>query len=348
MLGKTKELIILMTAILLLFFKGYSQEKLNIKDKTLQEALTEMTLNYKEQMREEIELINFRLSDNEINNDQAEDLKKEVALKYAKKIKEDTKSIEFAYQNYSKDERYVLRIGGSGVVSVKSKNQEIKDSIAKTKVRDIRTYSAIVLAFGFNNVIEDGKSLNDSQFEGGGSRFFEIGYAWKTRVFENSNWLRFKYGLSLQYNNFRIKDNQYYVEDGNLNRLEVFPEDLKKSKIRFTNLVAPIHFEIGPSKKIERENYFRYRTHKKFKIGLGGYAGVRIATKQKLKYSIDGDKKKEKIESDFNANDFICGLSGYVSWGRVGLYGKYEITPLFGSPNIELNNVALGLRFDMD
>ena len=30
----------------------------------------------------------------------------------------------------------------------------------------------------------------------GGSRFFELGWAWKTRVFKESNWLRLKYGFS--------------------------------------------------------------------------------------------------------------------------------------------------------
>ena len=347
MLRITTRVIVLMTAILMSTFGGYSQDKTSNIGESKQKLISDMTAKNKELMREEIELINMRLSDGEIDAEEANTLKKDVALKYAQRIKYETQRIDIAYENTSKG-GYSIRIGGEDFFSVKSKQRDRRDSIMDSKIRDRRTYSDIVLAFGFNNVLVEGQSLNDSPFKAGGSRFFELGYAWKTRVFKNSNWLRFKYGLSLQYNNFKPKDNQYFVKEGNLTQLEVFPEELKKSKIRFTNLVVPLHFEIGPSKKIERENYFRYQTHNKFKVGLGGYAGLRIGTRQKLKYTLNGDNKKDKIKSDFNANDFIIGLSGYLSWGRIGLYGKYELTPLFRSPNTKMNNIALGVRFDMD
>jgi len=45
----------------------------------------------------------------------------------------------------------------------------------------------MVLAFGLNNAIVEGESFDDSPYKIGGSRFFEIGWAWKTRVFKNSN-----------------------------------------------------------------------------------------------------------------------------------------------------------------
>mgnify|MGYP001812256716 CR=1 FL=1 len=129
--------------------------------------------------------------------------------------------------------------------------------------------------------------------------------------------------------------------------LEEFPVELKKSKFRSTNLVVPIHFEFGPSKKIERDTYFRYSTHKKFKIGLGGYAGINIASMQKVKYRLDGDRKKDK-ETGFNMSPFVYGLSGYVAAGNVGLYVKYDLSPLFKDQAIDQNNISLGLRFDLD
>ena len=54
------------------------------------------------------------------------------------------------------------------------------------------------------------------------------------------------------------------------------------------------------------------------------------------------------MKSDFNANDFVYGLSGYVSWGGVGIYTKYDLNPLFASPNAKQHNMSLGIRFDMD
>ena len=77
--------------------------------------------------------------------------------------------------------------------------------------------------------------------------------------------------------------------------LETFDVDLKKSKLSITNLVFPVHFEFGPSRKIERKTYFRYTTRNQFKMGLGGYAGFNIGSRQKLKYSMDGEKVKDSM-----------------------------------------------------
>ena len=96
--------------------------------------------------------------------------------------------------------------------------------------------------------------------------------------------MRFKYGYSLHFNGLKPDDNRYFVNENGQTVLEEFPENLKKSKLAITNLVFPMHFEFGPSKRIDKENYFRYSTRKKFKIGLGGYAGVNIGARQKLKY----------------------------------------------------------------
>lgn len=195
--------------------------------------------------------------------------------------------------NRDEDDNYVFRIGG---------NKDDKDNFIyfgkrrhdKQRRYDRRTSSDMVLAFGLNNALIDGESFDDSPYKIGGSRFFEVGWAWKTRVFENSNWLRLKYGYSFQINGFKPKDNMYFTQNGNDTMLEVFPEELKKSKLTITNLVFPVHFEFGPSRRIDREDYFRYSTRNQFKIGIGGYAGFNIGTRQKLKYSVDGEKLRIK------------------------------------------------------
>ncbi len=226
-------------------------------------------------------------------------------------------------------------------------NLKIKDGESHRKY-DRRTSSDLVLAAGLNNAISDENSIDNSDFKIGGSRFFEIGWAWKTRVFNNTNFMRVKYGVSFQFNGLKPTDNRVFVENGDLTELEEFPIDLDKSKFRSDNLVFPVHFEFGPSKKIERENYYRYSTNDQFKIGLGGYAGFNIGERQKLKYKEDGDKVKDKLKGDYNTNDFVYGLSGYLSLGGTALYVKYDLNPLFKDPNLELHNISLGLRFDID
>ncbi len=69
----------------------------------------------------------------------------------------------------------------------------------------------------------EGQSINDSDFKVGGSRFFELGIAWRTRVFEHTNFMRFRYGFSFQFNGLKPTDNRYFVEEGDLTLLEEFP-----------------------------------------------------------------------------------------------------------------------------
>src|SRR5690606_7256607 len=173
----------------------------------------------------------------------------------------------------------------------------------KPRKYDKKTTNDIVLAFGFNNVIIEGESLNDSPYKFGGSRFFEMGRAWKTRVFENTNFMRIKYGVSLQVNGLKPTNNNYFVQQGNQTDLENIPNELRKAKLSVSNLVFPVHFEFGPSKKIEYDNYFRYTTSNRFKIGLGGYGGFNVGTRQKLKYEIDGERVKEKQKRGFNTTN---------------------------------------------
>lgn len=339
MLISTQKLIVIM--MLCIAAQSIAQEEVKKDSVTteMQQRIDKVVTKQKELMKVEVEKVNTKLDNGDISYENASLQKKEIAKKYALEIQKRVTDIKNGTEGL--DGNYSLIIGGEGFISLKSKS----DTIRK---RDRRTYSDIVLAVGFNNTLQKGRSLNDSDYKAAGSRFFELGFAWRTRVFKESNWLRFKYGVSLQYNSLKPKDNQYFVKDGDETLLEVFPHELRKSKIRFTNLVVPIHFEFGPSKKIEREHYFRYSTRKKFKIGLGGYTGLRIGAKQKLKYSVDGDRERDKQKNDFNANDFVYGLSGYLSWGGIGLYTKYDLNPLFASPNVKQNNISLGIRFDMD
>ncbi|TDN84347.1 hypothetical protein DET49_11958 [Salegentibacter sp. 24] len=297
----------------------------------------------KEKLKYEIERINARLERGELTNQEAEKQKKEFAEKHAKNIENKIvilqNEMELRDRNDNNSENYIA-IGGHGkAVDIKINTKDKYDK---------RTTTDLVLAAGFNNALSKGQTLNDTDFKLAGSRFFEIGWAWKTRVFQETNWLRVRYGLSFQFNGLKPTDNRIFVEEGNETYLEKFPIDLEKSKFRMDNLVVPVHFEIGPSKRTETEDRLHFSTYKMLKIGFGGYAGFNIGERQKLKYEADGDKVKEKLKNDYNTNDLVYGLSAYLGWGGATLYGKYDLNPIFQDPNKELHNFSLGLRFDVD
>lgn len=326
---------------------GQNDDEASKQIEALTQTIEQIQEEEKEALKNEVLAINERLDANEITQEQADGLKRAAAERRALNIENRvaivTNKIAFIERNgvdNDATDRLEINLFGKGLLDFEYR--------PKKRKYDRRTTSDFVLAVGFNNAIADGQSLNDSDFKIGGSRFAEIGWAWKTRVFKGSNWLRVKYGFSFQFNGLKPTDNRYFVDTGDQTELQVFDGDLDKSKFRVDNLVFPVHFEFGPSKKIEKEDYFRYSTRNKIKIGVGGYAGVRLATRQKLKFNENGEDVKQKLKGTYNANNLIYGVSAYFGWRDTALYLKYDLNPIFKDNPVELRNISLGLRFDMD
>lgn len=318
----------------------------------LENAKTSIETDEKNALKEEVEAINKRLDKGEITIEESTKLKQAAAEKRALNIENRLAIIDNKIALLMRNEKDDVSNENSKVV-INGSDQIFGITFSRGDddedyEYDRRTTSDIVLGVGLNNVISDGGSLNDSDYKFGGSRFFELGVAWKTRVFENSNLLRVKYGFSFVFDGLKPTDNRVFVENGDETNLEVFPIDLDKSKFRQDHLIFPVHFEIGSSKKIVKENYFRYDTNNQFKLGLGGFAGFNLRTIQKLKYEDSGDDLKIKNTSNFNTNNFVYGLSGYVSFGDIALYAKYNLNTIFKDNPIEQRNISLGVRFDMD
>ena len=224
------------------------------------------------------------------------------------------------------------------------------DSIRRKKhyeYRERRTTSQFVFALGLNNVVTDG-SVENSDFKFAGSRFYEWGLSYNTRIFKNDNLLHLKYGASLMYNDLRPTDNRVFVVNGDQTDLEYSPINLKSSRFRNVYLVAPLHLEFDLTEKKVKDGKNIFRTHESFRFGIGGYAGVRIKSKQKTEYKIDDIDYDIKAKGDFNASNFIYGLSTYLGYGETSLYLKYDLNPLFQNNAIKQNNISLGVRFDFN
>lgn len=324
--------------------------KSQLKIESLEKSKEVITEEEKASLKAEVEAINQRLENNEIAQAEATLLKQDMAKKRAMNIENRiaivdsqidliSRNPDYYSSNESRENEVVISIGKKKGLHIKSNNEPPK--------YDIRTTNQMLFAIGFNNTIIDGQSLDDSPYQLGGSGFVELGWLWETRLLKNSNFVRVNYGLSFQWNKLSIKDNQYFVANGDETTLEPFPLDLKKSKFRTTSLVVPVHFEFGPSKLRDFDDRMRYHTHNQFKIGLGGFAGVNLATKQKLKYRENGSNQKDKFKSDYNTTNLVYGLSGYIGIGDFSIYAKYNLNELFKDQDIAQHNVSLGLRWDL-
>ncbi|WP_452602048.1 hypothetical protein [Pontimicrobium sp. MEBiC06410] len=326
------------------------------KESKIEKLKEKIKSGEKEALRIEVEQINERVSKKEITYEKGEELKQEVAKKRALNIENRIAVLEnkiaFNERNNlplkldtNKNKAFGITFGDNaaniiGLTVIGSKEP-------KPVKYDYRTVSGLVVSAGLNNAIMDGASLSDSPYKIGGSGYFELGFQWRTRVLKNSNAIRLRYGLSFQWNKYDLKDNQFFVQNGNNTTIETFPTDLKQAKFRTTNLVVPIYFEFGKSRKIEKEDRIRYY-NKGFKFGIGGYAGLNLGAKQKLWYKEDGDRVKQKIKRDYNVNPFVYGVGAYIGLDDVSLFAKYDLSETFKSGGPKQHNLSLGLRLEIE
>ncbi|TYP75869.1 hypothetical protein [Aquimarina intermedia] len=226
--------------------------------------------------------------------------------------------------------------------------QEKEVFILRPEVKfDQRTSSGLFLAAGLNTFSDKSESYNDTDFELYGSRFFEFGWLWTTRVFKNSNVLRLRYGISYQSNGVRSKNDQIFVYDGEQTLLSISDKSLSKSKFRVDNLTIPFYLEVGPSKDKTSRTSINFDTSGRFKLGIGGFVGATINTMQKIKYETDEGDKKYKLKNDLEVKRFVYGIGTYIGFGSISLYGKYDFSSVFEKSIPEYYNVSLGLRYDM-
>jgi hypothetical protein len=332
-----------------------------LKAEQLKKRKERISEQEKEALKIEVEEINKRYEKNQISHEESKVLKEFAAKKRALNIENRISIIENEILLLERNNGDVLNVEAmdSTGVSALEINIDLKradgSSILWEKSRrlnkelkyDRRTHSDFVMAIGLNNALIDGQSINDSPYKIGGSRFFEMGWSWRTRVFENTNFIRLNYGFSFQFNGLKPKDNQYFTVENEQVELQEFEYDLRKSKLRMDNLVFPVHLEFGPSKLHKTDKTMRYSLTNQFRLGIGAYGGFNLGTHQKLKYDRNGDKVKDKLKRGYNTNNLVYGLSAYLGFDGVLLYAKYDLNPIFKDALIEQNNISLGLRFDL-
>ncbi len=321
----------------------------------------------KELLKKQIEAVDKQLAEGKITKTQAEEQKLKLTDTSTKTIEEKVKLKQEAINkliqdnvdgNLKAEERRQTALIVSGNNDPKGDIDKkyglafpamkaYQDQKDKDRQQNKRTSSQVVFAIGANNLATEGAVAN-SDFRYWKSRFYEWGFTLNTRINPNHNLLHFKYGLSLMYNDLRPTDNRYFVDNGTQTDLETNPIHQEYSRFRNVNLVIPLHLEFDFTKPKIKEDKTYFKSHNSFRLGIGGYLGANVKSKQKIEYDLDGHHTYEKTKGDFNTNDFIYGVSSYIGYKSTSLYVKYDLNPLFKNNVVDQNNISLGLRFDFN
>ena len=330
----------------------YAQDTFESRAKAIALNIEKITKEEKKTLKKQVEEVNIELDKNIISKQQADEKKMQLATTSASTI-ENRISFEESKLSELVKERVEGRISSLDTVKKFGRTYGkgikvhvgVKDTIQRSEKR---TTSQLVFATGVNNLVTDGM-IARSDFKYLGSHFYEWGLTYNTRIAKNSNIAHIKYGVSLQYNNLRPTNNRYYQTLGDQTVLQTGSVYLKDSRFRNVNLVMPVHFELDFSKSKMVNDKKIFKSHKGFRIGFGGFAGVNLKTKQILKFDdAFGNSVTQRSKGSYNTNDFVYGLSSYIGLGEVSLYAKYDLNPLFKDNIAKQNNISLGVRFDLN
>jgi hypothetical protein len=339
-------------SFLLFVTSAMGQQTFSERAKAISEEIKKITAEEKQALKLEIEKIDQQLEEGEISQQQAEDAKLTAANLRAENIEKRVavqqellnklvhdKIDESVAQQADTTKNKIIVSNDSWHVSIKNKNKRPQK----------RTTSQFVLAFGLNNVVNDSdiSSVEDSDFKVAGSRFFEWGFSWNSRLFKNHNLLHAKYGFSFMYNNLRPTQDRIFQMNGAQTDLVVSERPLRDNRFKNVHLVFPVHLEFDFSpKKTKADGTSYFRTHKGFRLGIGGYGGFNLKTKQISKFG--GQSGRVVQKADFNTADIIYGLSTYVGYRATSLYLKYDMNSMFKNNVVDQNNISLGIRFDFN
>ena len=340
----------LITCMLLVLTSVNAQETFEHRVREIADKIEKITKEEKEALKIEVEAVNVEFENGTLTELQADEKKLKLAEQRAKQItkkvseleKELTQLVQEKVDGKINDEKHGEKYSFT-FPGMKSKEDKMESKRKKSSAS-----SQFVFAFGVNNLMTD-NSVQHSDYRYWGSHFYEFGITCNKRLFKNDNLLHLKYGLSLMYNNLRPNNDQYFIENGNQTVLTTNAIDLKESRFKNVNLVAPVHLEFDFSGNNRKSEHHKFKTHESLRIGMGGYLGTNLKTKQILKYRDLADNKViEKTKGDFNVNDFIYGLSAYIGYEETSLYLKYDLNPLFKNNVVDQNNISLGIRFDLN
>ena len=131
----------------------------------------------------------------------------------------------------------------------------------------------------------------------------------------------FSPGIGLDWNKYHFKDKQQSLSTQNDTVLFLVDSAVTydKYKLRTTYLQVPVlvGFRLGNLDK------------KVVNVQIGAIAGYNIGAITKSKYALNGTKYKDKVRDDYNINPFKLDAVARVSFGDVGLFGRYSFTSLF-------------------
>ena len=205
--------------------------------------------------------------------------------------------------------------------------QAAADSTRLKQLESKRSYSNFVVDLGLNALVNQesgGVTGSDAAVDlrTAGSRYFNIGFDWGTRLGGKRSPLSLSLGTQFAFNNYMLSGNNQWVNANGITGIQrvLDGRQLEKSKLATSSINVPLMLQL----KLRDSHY-----KPTFRLGAGGFVGYRLGSHTKIKYLSDGNTDKEKEEGRYNLENFLYGAQGTIGYGSPEFFAKYNMNDLF-------------------
>ena len=213
----------------------------------------------------------------------------------------------------------------------KAERQAGRDSTRQARVEEQNGKTFLVLDLGRNVFVNrpaesalnpDTRPIELRQRLVAGD-YVNIGLNYRCRLGGKHSPLRLTVGPEFAFNNYMLSGNDKWV-NVNSHTFVVRETDptrqYEKSKLATSSVNLPLMLQVRL-----RDKHYKPT----FTFGAGGFVGYRLLTWSKLKYTLDGETKKDKDYNPYNMQDLQYGLQGTLGFGSLTLFAKYNLSKLF-------------------
>ncbi|ARN70316.1 hypothetical protein JCM19294_1613 [Nonlabens tegetincola] len=292
------------------------------------------------ELKEYVEKVNKDLEKGKISADKAQELKRERAAQVAALITSHKKRIE------AEKDFVVTEAEKGGSLSISTKGVEISlngENLQREKKKFIKTQRGFSLSLGYNFLNGDNLGINDFSYPN--NNYIAFGPSWLTQL-DEKNHIRIRYGIEYQSHGLELNGNRIFTPNTDDTMVAPIGFSVEKAKFRQDQLMVPVHFEFGGTEKREYEDgRVRFTSDNSWKVGIGGFAGLNLSSRLKLKYEENGRDIKQTTINAFENNVFFYGLDAYIGKGNISFFGRMNLNDVFKSGSVDGQYVSFGIRF---
>lgn len=135
------------------------------------------------------------------------------------------------------------------------------------------------------------------------------------------NYIALTTGLGFQFNRYMFESNTALVPFKDSIQVVSTGVSYSKNMLKASYVTVPLLLQFNTSKV----------HNKSFHFAVGGQVAVKLGSRSKQVYDVDGDKKRDIYKSDYNLNPFQYGLTARVGYGQVNVFANYNLSEVFKS-----------------